>query len=94
MFSDIRSKGCSTEDLLIEMDRILRPTGFIIIRDKESVVESIKKYMQALRWEVVALEKVTTASELDQDNEDGENNVVFIVQKKLWLTSESLRDTE
>ena len=76
------------------MDRILRPTGFIIIRDKESIVESIKKYMKALHWEVVALEKVTTGSELDQDNEDGENNVVFIVRKKLWLTSESLRDNE
>ena len=82
------------EDLLLEMDRILRPTGFIIIRDKESIVESIKKYMKALHWEVVALEKVTTGSELDQDNEDGENNVVFIVRKKLWLTSESLRDNE
>ena len=79
---------------MIEMDRILRPTGFIIIRDKESIVESIKKYMKALHWEVVALEKVTTGSELDQDNEDGENNVVFIVRKKLWLTSESLRDNE
>ncbi|KAH0876582.1 hypothetical protein HID58_063976 [Brassica napus] len=94
VFSDIRSKGCSAEDLLIEMDRILRPTGFIIIRDKESVVESIKKYMKALHWEVVASEKVTTGSELDQESEDGESNVVFIVQKKLWLTSESLRDTE
>lgn len=94
VFSDIRSKGCSAEDLLIEMDRILRPTGFIIIRDKQSVVESIKKYMQALHWEIVASEKVTTGSDLDQDNEDGENNVVFIVQKKLWLTSESLKDTE
>lgn len=94
VFSDIRNKGCSTEDLLIEMDRILRPTGYVIIRDKQSVVESIKKYLQALHWEIVASEKVTTGSELDQDNEDGENNVVFIVQKKLWLTSESLRDTE
>lgn len=79
---------------MIEMDRILRPTGFIIIRDKQSVVESIEKYMQALHWEIVASEKVTTSSELDGDNDDGENNVVFIVQKKLWLTSESLRDTE
>ncbi|KAG7591042.1 putative S-adenosyl-L-methionine-dependent methyltransferase [Arabidopsis thaliana x Arabidopsis arenosa] len=94
VFSDIKSKGCSAEDLLIEMDRILRPTGFVIIRDKQSVVESIKKYLQALHWETVASEKVNTGSELDQDSEDGENNVVFIVQKKLWLTSESLRDTE
>lgn len=94
VFSDIRNKGCSAEDLLIEMDRILRPTGYVIIRDKQSVVESIKKYLQALHWEIVASEKVTSGSELDQDNEDGENNVVFIVQKKLWLTSESLKDTE
>ncbi|CAH2038944.1 unnamed protein product [Thlaspi arvense] len=94
VFSDIKSKGCSAEDLLMEMDRILRPTGFIIIRDKQSVVESIKKYLQALHWETVASETVTSGSELDQDTEDGEKNVVFIVKKKLWLTSESLRDNE
>lgn len=86
VFSDIEKKECSPEDLLIEMDRILRPTGFIIIRDKQSVVDFIKKYLTVLHWEAVA----TTGSDSDQDGDD----VVFVIQKKLWLTSGSLRDTE
>lgn len=85
VFSDIEKKGCSGEDLLIEMDRILRPTGFIIIRDKQSVVDFIKKYLSALHWEAVATS--------DYSDEEG-NEVVFIVQKKMWLTSESFRDSE
>ncbi|KAK7267574.1 hypothetical protein RIF29_20252 [Crotalaria pallida] len=52
VFSDLEKKDCSPEDLLIEMDYLLRPTDF--------------------------------------DSDD----VVFIIQKKLWLTSGSLRDSE
>lgn len=67
--------------MLLEMDRILRPTGFVIIRDKPSMIGFVKKYLTALHWEGVASE------------EDGDE-LVFIIQKKIWLTSESLRDTE
>lgn len=88
VFSEIEKKGCSKEDLLIEMDRILRPTGFIIVRDKQSVVDFIKKYLPALHWEAVA----TVNSE--QDSEQDEDEAVLVIQKKLWLTSESLRDSE
>ncbi|CAL1396329.1 unnamed protein product [Linum trigynum] len=86
VFSDIEKKGCSVEDLLLEMDRVIRPSGFIIIRDRQSVIDYVKKYMVALHWEAVD----SSGTEQDQDGEE----VVFIVQKKLWLTSESLRDTE
>ncbi|KAL9410887.1 hypothetical protein AB3S75_044626 [Citrus x aurantiifolia] len=89
VFSDIEKRGCSGEDLLLEMDRILRPTGFVIIRDKQSVVDFVKKYLRALNWESVA----TTADASSDSDQDGDE-VVFIVQKKIWLTSESLRDTE
>lgn len=81
MFSDVERKECSPEDLLIEMDRILRPTGFVIIRDKQSVIDLVKNYLAALHWDPVA-------------SDQGEEDVVLIIQKKLWLTSESLRDTE
>ncbi|KAK9945053.1 hypothetical protein M0R45_010585 [Rubus argutus] len=84
VFSDIERKGCSAVDLMIEMDRILRPKGFIIVRDKPKVVEYIKKYMKALHWEAVA-----TA-----DAEQDEDDAVFIIQKKIWRTSESFRDLE
>ncbi|PON41542.1 putative methyltransferase PMT [Parasponia andersonii] len=88
VFSDIEKKECSPEDLLIEIDRILRPTGFLIIRDKQSVVDYIKKYLAALHWEAVATGDSSSVS--DQNGDE----VVFVIQKKIWLTSESLRDTE
>lgn len=75
-------------DLLIEMDRLLRPTGFIFIRDKQHVIELVKKYLTALHWEAVAT--ADAGSDSDQDA----NEVVFVVQKKLWLTTESFRNTE
>ncbi|KAF5736744.1 methyltransferase PMT3 [Tripterygium wilfordii] len=87
VFSDIEKKGCSAEDLLLEMDRILRPTGFVIIRDKQSVVDFVKKYLTALHWEAVATD---SSSDSDQDGDE----VVFVIQKKLWLTSESVREAE
>lgn len=67
------------------MDRMLRPTGFIIIRDKQPVIDFVKKYLTALHWEAIA----TANSE-----QDGDDEVVLIIQKKLWLTSESFRDTK
>ena len=84
VFSDIEKKDCSAEDLLIEMDRILRPKGFIIVRDKRPAVEFIKKYLSALHWDEVA------TADAEQDDDE----VVLIIQKKMWLTSESFRETE
>lgn len=89
VISDIRRKGCSAEDLLIiEMDRILRPRGFIIVRDKRSVVEFIKKYLHVLHWEAVA------TADADRDSEQDEDDTVLIIQKKKWLTSESLKESK
>lgn len=86
IFSDIEKKGCSGEDLLLEIDRIVRPTGFVIFRDKQHVIDFVKKYLSPLHWEAVA------DPSPDQDQESDE--IVFIIQKKLWLTSESIIDTE
>ncbi|CAN6688765.1 unnamed protein product [Malus baccata var. baccata] len=87
IFSDIERKGCSGVDLLIEMDRILRPKGFIIVRDNRRVVEFINKHMKALHWEAVATADAEGGTEKDDD-------VVFIIQKKIWRTSESVRNVE
>uniref|UniRef100_A0A6N2KQ73 Methyltransferase n=1 Tax=Salix viminalis TaxID=40686 RepID=A0A6N2KQ73_SALVM len=69
VFSDIEKKGCSAGDLLIEMDRILRPTGFVIIRDKRPVVEFVKKHLSALHWEAVATAEAEGES-AEQDEDD------------------------
>ncbi|KAL5711895.1 hypothetical protein ACHQM5_014122 [Ranunculus cassubicifolius] len=86
VFSDIERKGCSPEDLMLEMDRMLRPTGFIIVRDKRPVIEYIKKYLTALHWDAIA------TADAESSSEEGEDEVVFVIRKRMWPTSENVRD--
>uniref|UniRef100_A0A0D9WTF4 Uncharacterized protein n=1 Tax=Leersia perrieri TaxID=77586 RepID=A0A0D9WTF4_9ORYZ len=70
LFSEIENHGCSVEDLLIEMDRIMRPHGYAIIRDKVAVINYVKKLLPALRWDdwsseicnAVAIAKIMNAT--------------------------------
>lgn len=79
MFSEIDKHGCSAEDLLIEMDRMLRPDGIVIIRDKPSVINYIRKFVTALRWDgwVSEVEPRIDALSLSEER-------VLIAKKKLW----------
>ncbi|KAJ6817064.1 putative methyltransferase PMT3 [Iris pallida] len=87
VFSDIEKKGCSAEDLLIEMDRIIRPTGFIILRDKRPVVEFVKKYLKQMHWESIAV------ADAEPNSESQDDDMVFVIQKKMWVVDESLKDS-
>ncbi|PWA86687.1 S-adenosyl-L-methionine-dependent methyltransferase [Artemisia annua] len=49
LFSLYKDK-CSYEDILLEMDRILRPEGTVIIRDLEIEVLKVKKIVSGMRW--------------------------------------------
>ncbi|KAJ6676157.1 SAM-DEPENDENT METHYLTRANSFERASE [Salix viminalis] len=42
---------CEMEDILLEMDRILRPEGSVILRDDVDVVVKIKKITDRLNWD-------------------------------------------
>jgi SAM-dependent methyltransferase len=87
VFSDLEKKGCSAEDLLIEIDRVLRPTGFLIIRDKPVVVDFVKKYLTALKWDSVA------ALDPEPNSDSDDNESVFVVRKKSWPPRGSLKDS-
>ncbi|KAA0037599.1 putative methyltransferase PMT9 [Cucumis melo var. makuwa] len=80
VFSEINVRGCSMEDLLIEMDRILRPDGFVIIRDVPSVINYIRKYFTALRWDGWLSEVEPRVDALSKVVEER----VLIARKKLW----------
>lgn len=67
------------EDLLIEMDRILRPDGFVIIRDVPSVIDHIRKYVTVLRWDGWLSEVEPRIDALSKVEER-----VLIARKKLW----------
>ncbi|XP_062105601.1 probable methyltransferase PMT9 [Humulus lupulus] len=79
VFSEISERGCSMEDLLIEMDRILRPNGFVIIRDKPSIINYIRKFVTALRWDGWISEVEPSIDALSSSEER-----VLIARKKLW----------
>jgi hypothetical protein len=79
VFSDIDEHGCGVEDLLIEMDRILRPDGFVIIRDKPSIINYIRKFLTALRWDGWLSELEPRIDAISSTEER-----VLIARKKLW----------
>ncbi|RZS28318.1 hypothetical protein BHM03_00061888 [Ensete ventricosum] len=41
---------CEMEDILLEMDRILRPEGTVIIRDDVDILVKIKSIADGMRW--------------------------------------------
>ncbi|OAY65291.1 putative methyltransferase PMT8 [Ananas comosus] len=87
VFSDIEKRGCSAEDLLIEMDRILRPTGFIIVRDKRPVYDFINQYLKALQWELI------TSVDAEPNSDSENNEMILVIQKKMWNPHRSLMDS-
>ncbi|KAF5178259.1 S-adenosyl-l-methionine-dependent methyltransferases superfamily protein [Thalictrum thalictroides] len=70
-----RGEGCLVEDILLEMDRIIRPQGFIIIRDEESIVSYIKDIASKFLWDV-------ELHMLEDDHKKAEP--VLVCQKKFW----------
>jgi hypothetical protein len=45
------SDRCSLVKVLLEMDRILRPEGAVIMRDNVDVLNKARKIMTRMRWE-------------------------------------------
>lgn len=76
------------EDLLIEIDRMLRPEGFVIIRDKSSVVDYIRKFFAALKWDGYSLEVEPKTDALSLDEER-----VVIARKQLWGDDDDQEET-
>ncbi|KAG0470084.1 hypothetical protein HPP92_016784 [Vanilla planifolia] len=47
---------CSINDIFLEVDRILRPEGWVIIRDTTSLVEAVRSVSAQLKWEARLIE--------------------------------------
>ncbi|CAI9261972.1 unnamed protein product [Lactuca saligna] len=72
---------CSYEDILLEMDRILRPEGTVIIRDNEREVMKVKRIVSGMRWDTKMV-----------DHEDGPlvpEKILFVV-KQYWVAGQNL----
>ncbi|KAM7468542.1 hypothetical protein LguiB_016104 [Lonicera macranthoides] len=74
------NKKCDFEDILLEMDRILRPEGAVIIRDEVDVLMKVKKIVGGMRWDT----KMT-------DHEDGPlvPEKILVAVKQYWVTGEN-----
>ncbi|KAI3777547.1 hypothetical protein L1987_47347 [Smallanthus sonchifolius] len=80
LYKDKRACRCSYEDILIEMDRILRPEGTVIIRDSESEVMKVKRIVSGMRWNTKMV-----------DSEDGPlvpEKILFAV-KQYWVAGKN-----
>ncbi|PON51823.1 putative methyltransferase PMT [Trema orientale] len=69
---------CELEDILLEMDRILRPEGAVLLRDEVDVLNKVKKIASGMRWDIKLL-----------DHEDGPlvPEKIMVAFKQYWVAS-------
>ncbi|KAF7828529.1 putative methyltransferase PMT14 [Senna tora] len=69
---------CNVEDILLEMDRILRPEGAVMIRDEVNVLNKVRKIVMGMRWNVKMM-----------DHEDGPlvPQKILVAVKQYWVSS-------
>lgn len=67
---------CDFEDILLEMDRILRPEGAVIFRDEVDVLVKVKRMIGGMRWDSKMI-----------DHEDGPlvPEKVLVAVKQYWV---------
>ncbi|MED6184558.1 hypothetical protein PIB30_048513 [Stylosanthes scabra] len=77
LFSQYKTQGegCLLEDIMLEMDRLIRPLGFVIIRDEEYIVSRIQELAPKFLWDV--------ESHL-LENKEKKMEKVLICRKKFW----------
>ncbi|KAF5729676.1 S-adenosyl-L-methionine-dependent methyltransferases superfamily protein [Tripterygium wilfordii] len=75
VFSLYRNK-CNLEDILLEMDRILRPEGAVILRDEVDALNEVRKIAGGMRWDIKMM-----------DHEDGPlvPEKILIAVKQYWV---------
>lgn len=64
------------EDILLEMDRILRPEGAVIFRDEVDVLVKVKGVVGGMRWSTKMF-----------DHEDGPSvpEKILVAVKQYWV---------
>ncbi|KAL2462931.1 putative methyltransferase PMT2 [Forsythia ovata] len=71
---------CNAEDILIEMDRILRPEGAVILRDHADILHKVNITVTGMRWKTKMI-----------DHEDGPSvpEKILLAVKRYWVTGEN-----
>lgn len=63
-------------DVLLEMDRILRPEGAVLMRDNVDVLNKARKIMSGMRWE---------SKLVDHENGPFVEEKILVAVKKYWV---------
>ncbi|XP_068649765.1 probable methyltransferase PMT2 [Aristolochia californica] len=74
---------CKIGDILLEMDRLLRPEGAVIFRDNVDVLNRVRKVVNGIRWDSKMV-----------DHEDGPliPEKILVAVKRYWTVSNSTSD--
>lgn len=75
------SHRCDMKYVLLEMDRILRPNGYAIIRENNYFVDAIKAIAKGMKWDC----------RKEETGYNSENEKILVCQKKLWYSKQSSR---
>ncbi|KAI3865052.1 hypothetical protein MKX03_017682 [Papaver bracteatum] len=70
LFSKLKIR-CSLVAVIAEVDRILRPNGKLIVRDKVEIIKELKQMAESLHWEI----RLTN---------NKENEGLLCLQKTIW----------
>lgn len=63
---------------MVEMDRILRPEGTVVIRDSPEVIDKVGRLARAVRW---------TASIHEKEPESHGREKILVATKNFWTLS-------
>ncbi|EPS59468.1 hypothetical protein M569_15338, partial [Genlisea aurea] len=71
---------CNFEDILLEMDRILRPEGAVVFRDEVDALVKVKRMIGGMRWDSKMM-----------DHEDGPliPEKILVAVKQYWVVGNS-----
>ncbi|XP_062073355.1 probable methyltransferase PMT21 [Humulus lupulus] len=75
------SHRCDMKYVLLEMDRILRPNGYAIIRESSYFVDAVAAIAKGMKW---GCRKENTEYGIEKEK-------ILICQKKLWYSNKSSR---
>ena len=72
---------CSEEDILLEMDRILRPEGAVIFRDEVDALVNVRRLVGSMRWDVRML---------DHENGPLVSEKILVAVKRYWVVNSTV----
>ncbi|XP_010499731.1 PREDICTED: probable methyltransferase PMT20 [Camelina sativa] len=73
----LESHRCEMKYVLLEMDRILRPSGYVIFRESSYFMDAITTLAKGMRWSCMREETEYAVK----------SEKILVCQKKLWFSS-------